>query len=91
NCQKRLTTGVTGVSEFVELAISCVEDKLVQRAVSDILNRIYEPLFLPCFLRVFRPGLNCHDALKALQQQTFRNRKGAIVEIDIRKYFDHSS
>ncbi len=69
------------------LAISCVEDKLVQLAVSDILSRIYEPLFLPCSYG-FRPGLNCHDALKALQQQTFRNWSGAIVEIDIRKYFN---
>ncbi|GFN46849.1 group II intron reverse transcriptase/maturase [Candidatus Regiella insecticola] len=69
------------------LAISCVEDKLVQLAVSDILSRIYEPLFLPCSYG-FRPGLNCHDALKALQQQTFCNWSGAIVEIDIRKYFN---
>ncbi|GFN45421.1 group II intron reverse transcriptase/maturase [Candidatus Regiella insecticola] len=69
------------------LAISCVEDKLVQLAVSDILSRIYEPLFLPCSYG-FHPGLNCHDALKALQQQTFRNWKGAIVEIDIRHYFN---
>src|SRR3989337_2781147 len=30
------------------LAISCLEDKLVQLAVSEILGKIYEPLFLPC-------------------------------------------
>ncbi|NTZ40944.1 group II intron reverse transcriptase/maturase [Enterobacter sp. JMULE2] len=69
------------------LAISCIEDKLVQLAASDILSRIYEPLFIPCSYG-FRPGLNCHAALKALQQQTFRNWNGAIVEIDIRKYFN---
>ncbi|MEQ1966210.1 reverse transcriptase domain-containing protein, partial [Xenorhabdus nematophila] len=69
------------------LAISCIEDKLVQLAVSDILSRIYEPLFLPCSYG-FRPGLNCHAALKALQQQTYRNWNGAVVEIDIRKYFN---
>ncbi|MDE9475428.1 group II intron reverse transcriptase/maturase [Xenorhabdus bovienii] len=69
------------------LAISCTEDKLVQRAVSDILSRIYEPLFMPCSYG-FRPELNCHAALKALQQQTFRNWNGAVVEIDIRKYFN---
>ena len=46
------------------LAISCIEDKLVQLAVSDILSRVYEPLFLPCSYG-FRPGLNCHVALKA--------------------------
>nr|WP_250910138.1 reverse transcriptase domain-containing protein [Escherichia coli] len=69
------------------LAISCVEDKVVQLAVSTILSRIYEPLFLPCSYG-FRPGLNCHMALQALQQQTFRNWNGAVVEIDIRKYFN---
>ena len=46
------------------LAISCLEDKLVQLAVSSILNKIYEPLFLPCSYG-FRPNLSCHDALKA--------------------------
>ncbi len=69
------------------LAISCTEDKLIQLAVSDILSWIYEPLFMPCSYG-FRPGLNCHAALKALQQQTYRNGKGAVVEIDIRKYFN---
>ncbi|MEW9891300.1 MAG: group II intron reverse transcriptase/maturase [Candidatus Symbiodolus clandestinus] len=69
------------------LAISCIEDKLLQLAVSDILSKVYEPLFMPCSYG-FRPGLNCHAALKALQQQTFRNWNGAVVEIDIRKYFN---
>ncbi|WP_415843465.1 reverse transcriptase domain-containing protein, partial [Xenorhabdus thuongxuanensis] len=69
------------------LAISCIEDKRVQLAVSDILSQIYEPLFLPCSYG-FRPGLNCHVALKALQQQTYRNGNGAVVEIDIRQYFN---
>lgn len=69
------------------LAISCLEDKLVQLAVSHILGRIYEPLFLPCSYG-FRPGLSCHDALRALQQSTYRNWKGAVIEIDIRKYFN---
>lgn len=69
------------------LALSCIEDKLVQLAVSDFLSSVYEPLFLPCSYG-FRPGLNCHAALKALQQQTFRNWNGAVVEIDIRKYFN---
>lgn len=69
------------------LAISCFEDKLVQLAVSKILERIYEPLFLKCSYG-FRPGQSCHDALKALNKSAFRNFNGAIVEIDIRKYFN---
>ena len=69
------------------LAISCFEDKLVQLAVSDILNNIYEPIFLPNSFG-FRAGKSGHDALKALNQATFKNWNGAVVEIDIRKYFN---
>lgn len=69
------------------LAISCVEDKLVQLVVSDILNNIYEPLFLSSSFG-FRAGKSCHAALSALNQATFKNWNGAVVEIDIRKYFN---
>jgi RNA-directed DNA polymerase len=69
------------------LAISCFEDKLVQLGVSTILNQIYEPLFLPCSFG-FRPDRSCHDALKALNQATFEAQNGAVVEIDLRKYFN---
>ena len=69
------------------LAISCLEDKLVQLSVSAILTKIYEPLFLPCSYG-YRPGMSCHDALKALNRASYQNPNGAIVEIDIRKYFN---
>lgn len=69
------------------LAISCFEDKLVQLAVSMILGRIYEPLFLDSSYG-FRPGLGCHDAIKSLNKATFKNWNGAVVEIDIKKYFN---
>jgi group II intron reverse transcriptase/maturase len=69
------------------LAISCFEDKVIQSAVNTILCAIFEPLFLPCSYG-FRPGHDCHEALRALNQHTFSNQDGAIVEIDIRKYFN---
>lgn len=69
------------------LAISCIEDKLVQLAASKILGEIYEPLFLSSSYG-FRPNLSCHDALKALIQATYKMQDGAVVEIDIRKYFN---
>ncbi|MCX7123684.1 MAG: group II intron reverse transcriptase/maturase [Gammaproteobacteria bacterium] len=69
------------------LAISCFEDKLVQLSVSILLSKIYEPLFLPCSYG-FREGKSGHDALKALNQATFRNWNGSVIEIDIRKYFN---
>jgi group II intron reverse transcriptase/maturase len=69
------------------LAISCFEDKLVQLAVNTILTSIYEPLFLSCSYG-FRPNRNCHDALRALTASVFPNANGALVEIDIQKYFN---
>lgn len=69
------------------LAISCVEDKLVQLAVNEILTRIYEPLFLPCSYG-FRPNRSCHDALRALMNSTYHFHNGAVAEIDLRKYFN---
>lgn len=69
------------------LAISCFEDKIVQLAVNKILCTIFEPIFLPCSYG-FRPSTGCHDALRALQQHTYRFHDGAVVEIDLRKYFN---
>lgn len=71
---------------FRPLAISCFEDKLVQSAVNKILCTIFEPIFLPCSFG-FRPQLDCHKALRSLQEHTYQNKDGAIVEIDLRKYF----
>lgn len=69
------------------LAISCLEDKLVQLGVSTILTQIYEPLFLSCSYG-YRPRRNCHDALRALSRATYQHPNGAVVEIDIRQYFN---
>lgn len=69
------------------LAIACFEDKLVQSAVNKILSTIYEPIFLPCSYG-FRQGKSCHDALRALMRSTGKNPNGAVIEIDISKYFD---
>lgn len=69
------------------LAIACVEDKLIQMAVSEILTTIYEPVFLSCSYG-YRPGKSCHDALRMLHRATYQHPNGAIVEIDIRKYFN---
>ncbi len=69
------------------LAICCFEDKLVQLAVSTILSKIYEPLFLKSSYG-FRPGQSCHDALRALSNAAYRTADGAVVEVDIQKYFN---
>ncbi|HAU1184318.1 TPA: group II intron reverse transcriptase/maturase [Legionella pneumophila] len=69
------------------LAISCFEDKIVQLAVSKILTVIYEPLFFPCSYG-YREGKNGHEALRALMKHSNQFKSGAILEIDLRKYFN---
>ena len=61
-----------GVSSFRKadgrerpLGIAALEDKIVQRAVVEVLNAIYEEDFLG-FSYGFRPGRGQHDALDAL-------------------------
>ena len=47
------------------LGIAALEDKIVQRAVVEVLNAVYEADFLG-FSYGFRPGRGPHDALDAL-------------------------
>lgn len=69
------------------LAISCFEDKIIQKSVTNILNLIYEPLFLPCSYG-YREGISPHNALRALMAYNDKSKNGATVEIDLRKYFN---
>jgi group II intron reverse transcriptase/maturase len=69
------------------LAIGCLEDKIVQHAVSKILTAIFEPQFLPCSYG-YREGVNGHESLRALMKYSNQNPNGVTVEIDVRKYFN---
>jgi group II intron reverse transcriptase/maturase len=69
------------------LAIACLEDKIVQEAVRRIVEAIYEPVFLECS-HGFRPGLGCHTALIALDKNLRSQDCEAVLEIDLRKYFN---
>ena len=51
----------TGSKELRPLGIPAYEDKLVQGAMADVLNAIYEPLFLNISYG-FRPNRSCHQA-----------------------------
>src|SRR5450755_1507077 len=74
------------------LGISAVEDKLLQRAVVEVLNAIYETDFLG-FSYGFRPGRSPHDALDALAFGIARERVNWVFDADFSDYFtslDHS-
>jgi RNA-directed DNA polymerase len=69
------------------LGIASLEDKIVQRALVEVLNAIYEPEFLG-FSYGFRPGRNQHDALDALWVGINTKRVNWILDADLRSYFD---
>lgn len=70
------------------LGIPALEDKLVQSALSKILQCIYEQDFIDDSYG-FRPARSCHDALRALSQTVERGQIHHIVEADIKGYFDN--
>jgi RNA-directed DNA polymerase len=72
------------------LAVAALEDKIIQRAVADVLNAIYEEDFLG-FSYGFRPGRGAHDALDALSTAISRTKVNYIVDADIAKFFDSVS
>jgi group II intron reverse transcriptase/maturase len=69
------------------LGIAAIEDKIVQRAVVEVLNAIYEVDFLG-FSYGFRPGRNQHQALDALAVAIARRKVNWVLGADIRGYFD---
>jgi len=70
------------------LGIACVEDKLVQRAVVMILERIYEVDFCDTSYG-FRPERSCHQALGALGQIIATKRVNWVSDADIKGFFDN--
>jgi len=76
-----------GKDEKRPLGIPAVEDKVVQKAITRILEPIYEQEFYP-FSYGFRPGIGALDATRALHGAIQRERTRWIVEVDIRKFFD---
>lgn len=69
------------------IGIPTFEDKILQRAVSMILEAVYEQEFLPCSFG-FRPGRSAHQALDHLWQELMDMRGGWVIEVDIKSYFD---
>ena len=65
------------------LGIAALEDKIVQRAVVEVLNAIYEEDFLG-FSYGFRPGRSQHDALDALAIGITSTPVNWILDADIR-------
>ena len=70
------------------LGVAALEDKIVQKAVTEtILTPIYEAEFLG-FSYGFRPGRGAHDALDALSVGLMQRKINWVVDCDIRAFFD---
>src|SRR6266496_3197612 len=72
------------------LGIAALEDKILQRAVVEVMNAIYEADFLG-FSYGFRPGRSPHDALDALATRITRKKVGWVLDADIRDFLEPSS
>jgi RNA-directed DNA polymerase len=69
------------------IGVSTVEDKVVQGALKDVLEAIYEQDFLECSYG-FRPGRRPHDAIRVLNHEVDRGSMQYILEADIVSFFD---
>jgi RNA-directed DNA polymerase len=69
------------------LGIPTFEDKVAQRAISMVLEAIYEQDFYPCSYG-FRPGRSAHQALQELRTGFMTQGLRGVLDVDIRKYFD---
>ena len=69
------------------LGIAALEDKIVQRALVEVLNAVYEEDFLGISYG-FRPGRSQHDALDALAVGIDRTQVNWILDADIAGFFD---
>lgn len=70
------------------LGIPCYEDKLVQGAMADVLNEIYENIFLNCSYG-FRPKRNCHQAISQINWLLMTKKVNYILDADIKGFFDN--
>ena len=70
------------------LNIYCYEDKLVQAALKKVLEAVYEPIFYD-EMTGFRPGRNCHMALRMLNRMIEGKATNYILDADIKGFFDH--
>ncbi len=87
---KRVFIPKPGSDDKRPLGIPATEDKMVQIAVKEILEPIFEPLFLDCS-HGFRPNKSCHTAISALDTAVMTKPVNYIVEVDIKQFFNNIS
>ena len=74
------------------LGVAALEDKILQRALVEVLNAVYETDFLG-FSYGFRPGRSPHHALDALAAGIVTRKVNWVLDADVRDFFtrlDHA-
>lgn len=69
------------------IGVSTIEDKIVQNALREVLEIVYEPMFYEASYG-FRPGRGAHDALRVLNRALREREVSWMIEADIQAYFD---
>jgi RNA-directed DNA polymerase len=75
-----------GSTEKRPLGIPTVIDRIVQTALRNVIEPIFEQEFDPCSYG-FRPNLGCQNALGEIERQLAAGYVH-VVDVDVRKYFD---
>lgn len=68
------------------LGISNFEDKIIQKKTQEILESIYDPIFLSCSYG-FRAGKNCHNAILELNNYLFKEEVEIVIDVDLANFF----
>lgn len=85
NPARRVQIPKPGKNETRPLTIASPREKIVQKAMQMIIERLYEPKFLPTS-HGFRPGKGTHTAMKLLESNFQSVRY--VIEADFSKAFD---
>ena len=70
------------------LGIPTIIDKVIQLAITKILEPIFEPLFLDCSYG-YRPNRNAHESLKAVNDMLMGQKVNWVIDADIKAFFDN--
>lgn len=70
-----------------DLGIPTVRDRIVQQALYNILEPIFDPDFHPSNYG-YRKGRSCHDAIEKASQFIRRYQRQWVVDMDLSKCFD---
>jgi len=68
------------------LGISNFEDKVVQKRMQEVLESIYDPIFVE-WSYGFRPRRGAHDAIKALSSYLYKHEVETVIDVDLANFF----